>query len=558
MPDLDLVLYNGKVVTLDKSSHIFQAVGIANGRIVSVGDSEMVLRDMPPAAHRIDLAGRTVTPGFYDSHPHMDREGLKFRGGIPLDGIDSIEGILDIVRKAVATTPEGEWIVLMPMGTPPTNYVYKPDQLVDKRFPTRNDLDKVSPKHPVYIRAPWGWWSHRPFPSIANTLAIKTAGVTRDTVMPYNTQMLKDADGEPNGIFLDRNYAPVLEYTLFRALPRFSYEDRVAGVELGAKAYVAAGTTSCYEGHGITPSIIQAYREVNARGDLPLRMTAPLSMPTAAFNDRKIGDILYAWSDRLAGRGTSEGMFRMQGICVDVGDPHVAALIGQHYPYEQWAGHFYQSLTHERFVEIGVIAARLGLRLNCLVCYDLERVLRAYEAINQQVTIRDQRWVIIHVIEATPDQLRRIKELGLFATVTPNFMYMADDRFGLDKLRDKGIPIRQLLDMGIPMALSTDNVPYSMLFTMWQALTRWDNDSKSKLGESNLGREEALRLSVQTGHMLDWNEGNSGSIEAGKVADLTVLGDNPLTCDEDQIKDISVDATIVGGKIVHEARASKS
>jgi predicted amidohydrolase YtcJ len=108
------------------------------------------------------------------------------------------------------------------------------------------------------------------------------------------------------------------------------------------------------------------------------------------------------------------------------------------------------------------------------------------------------------------------------------------------------------------MALSTDNVPYSMLFTMWQALTRWDNDSKSKLGESNLGREEALRLSVQTGHMLDWNEGNSGSIEAGKVADLTVLGDNPLTCDEDQIKDISVDATIVGGKIVHEARASKS
>jgi predicted amidohydrolase YtcJ len=251
-------------------------------------------------------------------------------------------------------------------------------------------------------------------------------------------------------------------------------------------------------------------------------------------------------------------MFRAQGICVDVGDPHVAALIGQHYPYEQWAGHFYQSLTHERFVEIGVIAARLGLRLNCLVCYDLERVLRAYEAINQQVTIRDQRWVIIHVIDATPDQLRRIKELGLFATVTPNFMFMASDRFGLDKLRDRGVPIRQLLDTGIPMALSTDNVPYSMLFTMWEALTRWDDDSKSRLGKSNLSREEALRLSVQTGHMLDWNEERFGSIEAGKVADLVVLGDDPLTCDEDHIKDISVDVTIVGGKIVHEAKASKS
>lgn len=75
MPDLDLVLFNGKVVTLDKSSHVTQAVGISSGRIVSVGDSEMVLRDKPPAAHAIDLAGRTVTPGFYDSHPHMDREG---------------------------------------------------------------------------------------------------------------------------------------------------------------------------------------------------------------------------------------------------------------------------------------------------------------------------------------------------------------------------------------------------------------------------------------------------------------------------------------------------
>jgi predicted amidohydrolase YtcJ len=558
MPDLDLVMFNGKVVTLDKSSRVAQAVGISNGRIVGVGDSEMLLRDKPPSARTIDLAGRAVTPGFYDSHPHMDREGLKFRGGIPLDGIDSIEGILDVVRKAVATTPEGEWVVLMPMGTPPTNYIYRPEQLVDKRFPTRRDLDSVSPKHPVYIRAPWGWWSHRPFPSVANTKALQMAGVTRDAVAPYNTQILKDADGEPNGVFLDRNYAPVLEYTLFRAVPRFSYEDRVAGVELGARAYVDAGTTSCYEGHGITPSIMQAYREVNARGDLPLRMTAPLSMPTAAFNDRKVADILYAWSDRLAGRGTSEGMFRAQGICVDVGDPHVAALIGQHYPYEQWAGHFYQSLTHERFVEIGVIAARLGLRLNCLVCYDLERVLRAYEAINQQVTIRDQRWVIIHVIDATPDQLRRIKELGLFATVTPNFMFMASDRFGLDKLRDRGVPIRQLLDTGIPMALSTDNVPYSMLFTMWEALTRWDDDSKSRLGKSNLSREEALRLSVQTGHMLDWNEERFGSIEAGKVADLVVLGDDPLTCDEDHIKDISVDVTIVGGKIVHEAKASKS
>ena len=96
-------------------------------------------------------------------------------------------------------------------------------------------------------------------------------------------------------------------------------------------------------------------------------------------------------------------MLRLEGVCVDVGDPQTAKVIGQHYPYEQWAGHFYQSLPHERFVEIGVLAAKLGLRLNCLVCYDLERVLKAYEAVHAQVPIDEKRWVIIHVIEATAE-----------------------------------------------------------------------------------------------------------------------------------------------------------
>src|SRR5581483_9522183 len=99
-----------------------------------------------------------------------------------------------------------------------------------------------------------------------------------------------------------------------------------------------------------------------------------------------------------------------------------------------------------------------------------------------------------HVTQATPDQLKRIKALGLVATVTPGFMYMASDRFGLNELGARGTPIRQLVDAGIPVALSTDNVPYSMFFAMWQALSRWDNDSRSKLGDSHLSREEALRL----------------------------------------------------------------
>ena len=553
MPAADLIIERAKIITLDSSSRLVDAIGVRDGRIAALGSSEQVRQLLGPTTRVIDGSRKTVMPGMFDAHPHMDRQGLKARGGIPLDGCKSIADILNVVREAAARTPEGEWVVLMPMGTPPTDYVYKPEQLTDGRFPTRHDLDKVSPKHPVYIRAPWGWWSHRPFPSVANTRAIELAGVTKDSELPYNTKALFDQKGELSGVFLDRNYAPVIEYTLFRCVPRLTYEDRVAGVRIGSAAYSAVGTTSAYEGHGLTPAIIDGYKTVHAAGELSVRMQIPLSVPTAAFENRKVADILYHWADKLRDRGSGDQMLRFDGVCFDVGDAKVADIISRDYPYEQWAGHFYQSLPHDRFVELGVIAAKLGLRMNCLVCYDLERVLRAYEAIDQQVRIRERRWVIIHVTRATADQIRRIKELGLVATITPGFMYMASDRFGLDKLGQQGTPIREFIDAGIPTALSTDNVPYSMFFAMWQALSRWDNDSQSKLGESRLSREEALRLSTVTGHQLTWSEDDRGTLEVGKAADFLVMGDDPLTCDEIAVKDIPVERTFVSGREVFTA-----
>jgi predicted amidohydrolase YtcJ len=553
MAAADLIIEHAKIITLDSSSRLADAIAVRNGRIAAVGSPAQVRQLAGPTTRVVDGSHKTVMPGMFDAHPHMDRQGLKARGGIPLDGCKSIADLLDVVREAVARTPEGEWVVLMPMGTPPTDYIYKPEQLTDGRFPTRHDLDKVSPKHPVYIRAPWGWWSHRPFPSVANTRAIELAGVTKDTELPYNTKALLDQKGELSGVFLDRNYAPVIEYTLFRCVPRLTYEDRVAGVRIGAAAYSAVGTTSAYEGHGLTPAIIDGYKTVHAAGELSVRMQIPLSVPTAAFDNRKVAGILYHWADTLRDRGTGDHMLRFDGVCFDVGDATVANIISRDYPYEQWAGHFYQSLPHDRFVELGVIAAKLGLRMNCLVCYDLERVLRAYEAIDQQVRIRDRRWVIIHVTQATANQIRRIKELGLVATVTPGFMYMASDRFGLDILGQQGTPIRELIDAGIATALSTDNVPYSMFFAMWQALSRWENDSGAKFGDSRLSREEALKLSTVTGHHLTWSESDRGTLEVGKAADLIVMGEDPLTCAEIAIKDIFVERTFVSGREVFTA-----
>src|SRR6516164_8791395 len=377
------------------------------------------------------------------------------------------------------------------------------------------------------------------------------AGVTCDTRAPHNVEIVKDARGDPTGVFLERNFVPVLEYTLFCDLPCFKYSDRVDSVRLGAHAYVAAGTTSLYEGHGLTPTVIRAYRENAERGALPLRMHTPISMPSAAFDDKRLLDLFYHYAGVAGGRGRGDDILRVEGINLGGhADSTVADIIAGGYPYDQWAGHFYQAMTQERFVKLGIEAARLGLRVNCVVSRDLEYALTAYEAIDKEVPIRDRRWVVIHVNQASDAQIRRMQALGVIATVVPGFLWMAGDRYGLDQLGEEAIPIRRMLDGGVPVALSTDGVPYSMLWTAWEAIARWDDDGQRQLGDSQLSREEAPRMAAQSGHRLTWNEDRYGSLEVGKVADMVVLAEDPLSCDLDQLKDIRVDRTFLGGRQV--------
>ena len=530
-----------------------EAVAVRDGRIVSVGASAALLKEISPATRVLDLGGRSVLPGFFDGHPHVDREGLRARGGISLATLTSVAEIVEEVRRAASRARPGDWIVMMPMGTPPHGYISRPDQLREGRFPTRHDLDAAAPDNPVYIRAVWGWWSHRPFPSVANSMALRVAGITSNTHAPYNCEILKDAQGNPSGVFLEHNFVPILEYTLFSCLPRFTYADRVESVRLGTQAYLASGTTSAFEGHGLAPSVLRAYREAHERGELRLRMCAHASVPSNVLDDRALKDMLHHLSGMVGGRGLGDDWLRVEGINLGgASDPRVAEIVAGGYPYDQWAGHFNQAMPQDRFTEMCREAARLRLRVGCVVSRDLEYALRAYEAADGQVSIRDRRWVLIHVNSATPEQLKRMKALGVVVTTVPGFLYMAGDRYGLDQLGERGVPLRALLDAGISVALGTDGVPISMLWTVWEALARMDGDTHQPHGESKLTREEALRLGTQTGHWVTWGEDRYGSIEAGKMADMVVLDGDPLTCPQDDLKDLPVDMTIVGGTVAFE------
>ncbi|HXJ84509.1 MAG TPA: amidohydrolase family protein [Candidatus Methylomirabilis sp.] len=553
MPEPDLILENGTVITLDRWSTTAEALAVRNGRIVAVGPSAALAAEAGPATRRIDLEGRSVVPGFFDAHPHIDRTGLKTRGGISLAGLRSIAEIVDVVRRAAASTMPGQWIVLAPMGNTPHRPPTDPDQFEEGRLPNRHDLDAAAPDHPVYLRAGWASWAHLPCPAVANSRALAEAGVTRQTIPPPNVEIVRDSAGEPTGLFLERNYVPLLEYLLFPMLPVFSREDRFEAVRLGARLYSAAGTTSGFEGHGLTPAVITAYREVQSVGQLPVRVQAPFSVPSTLADDWRLTEFLQQCARVESDRAAKNDRLRIEGIALGGrGDRRILELVAGGYPYERWMGHFFQSLSPNRFARLGLTAARLGLRIHRVASWDLEHTLWGFETIDREESIKDQRWVAMHVSTAVGSQVQRLRQLGVIVTVCPGVPLMSGLRPDTETLSEHAVLLRELLDADIPVALSTSGLWPSMLWAMWAALGGVSGGSSCRPGDPCISREEVLRLAVQSGHLLTWSEDRRGSLEVGKDADLVVLGGNPLTCREDEIKDLAVDLTMVEGRIVHE------
>jgi len=554
----DLLLSEGNVITLDKASRISEAVAIRGSKIVAVGKTAELEARIPPDTPRINLQGRTLLPGFFDTHPHMDREGLKTRGGESLVGANSVSAIIERVAEAAVKAKPGEWIVFMPMGAPPFNYVNNPNMLKEGRYPNRDDLDSAAPDNPVFIRGVWGWWSRPPFPAVANSEAMRRCDITAATTDPYNIEIVRDRSGSPTGVFLESNRTSLLEYTLFRNAPRFTYEDRLESVRLSSKIYSSLGTTSAYEAHGLTPELLRAYREIDEQGELSVRMSAPLSLPSSSMNRSRLTDLMDEWAPSAGGREMTSDNFRVSGVSLDHGNPKSATLIARDYPYVQWSGNFDQGITDSEFIEIGIEAAKRKLRLNFLIptippYHSVDKSLDMLEQINKQAPIRDLRCVGFHLINASPQQLRRVRDLGLIVTMTPSFFYSHAAELHLS---EDSCPMREVLDAGIPLTLGTDNVPPSMFFTAWEALVRWDEVGQRHLGTSGLEREDVLRLCCQSPHYINWEEDSRGVIAPGMAAELMVFDDNPLTCDIDLLPQLTPAMTMIDGRIVHDVGLS--
>ncbi len=554
----DLIITNAKTVTLDPDERIVSGIAIADGRFVALGRDDEVAALAGDETRRIDAKGKLVVPGLIDGHAHMDREGLKDM--LPtLAGCTSIADVLKRIAEIAERTPAGEWIVTMPIGEPPF-YEGVPGCLAENRFPTRQELDSVAPDHPVYIRPIWGHWRNTlPLVSVANTLALRQAGITRDTLPPVpSIQIDKElTTGEPSGILYEFTYKPIVEKTLMRCIPRFTLDDRITGLQRSMQIYNSFGTTSVFEGHGIAGEVFAAYQHVHETGNATVRASLMFSPAWPSTDVDDVRDLLVDWGRWLARKGLGDDTLRMAGLYTesDVSEENrLRALCG---PYTGWAGFNFDScLPQDVMVEMMVEAARHGIRVGSFS----PRILDLFEQVHKRAAIDDQRWLIEHVGVFGADEIKRVADLGLVLQAY-SARWIAQDGEALrarmgEAATEQILPLRDLIDAGVHVSLATDNVPPTMFVPIGHAVSRL-TDAGQPLGPGQcISRLEALACASREGAWLSFEEDSKGTIEVGRHADLAILSDDLLEIDAARIPDICADVTVTAGDVVFERGAA--
>jgi predicted amidohydrolase YtcJ len=550
----DLILCNGNILTIDDRDTIADSIAISGDRIAAVGNHAQVMALRDDNTRVIDLDGATVMPGLIDGHAHMDREGLK--GVYPsLAGARSIAEIQEVIAGLARDQRPGEWIVTMPIGEPPY-YWNVPESLAEGRWPTRQELDDAAPHNPVFIRPIWGFWRHTmPIVTCVNTSALERAGIDRDTVSPVDTlQIERDMQGDPTGVFIEWEMQPITELYWFKQIPGFSPLDRATSIPLGAQAYHAYGTTGIFEEHGVANELLRAYKTARRNGTLTMRTSLVVSPNWAAAPDVDPEVFLEAWGGWIGEPALGDDMLKVSGLFVDIEPTRANALRATAAPYTGWAGFNYDTArSHARVKQILMACARHDIRV-IVIWPDMIDLL---EEVDREIPLRGRRWVLGHISCLTPHDIQRIARMGLVITTHTNrYIYkeghLLQAKLSANRHRDI-VPLRDLLDAGVTVALASDNVPTSLFWPIWQTVTRSSLYSDQKVvAEQKISRMEALRCATINGAALTFDENARGSLVPGKLADLVVLSADPLSVPEDVIPQIHALMTMVGGVSVYE------
>jgi predicted amidohydrolase YtcJ len=543
-PAADLVLRDGKIVTLDPANPNAQAIAITAGKVVAIGTSAQIAREIQPSTTVIDLAGRLAIPGFIEGHGHFTGIG-QMKMNLNLRDTKSWDAIVAMVAAAAKEAKPGEWIV--GRGWHQEKWDAKPVPNVNG-FPVHDALSKVSPNNPVLLTHASG---HAIF---ANAAAMKAAGITRNTPNPDGGEITKDASGNPIGLMNEKAQG-LINTAMNRDLARRTPAQREAGeerqIDLAAAECITKGITT-FEDAGSPAAVIERLQRRASAGTLPLRMWVMLREP----NELLVRDV-----PRLKMIGFGDNHLTVRAIKRQIDGAlgtRGAWLLAPYSDLPSTSG-----LPTEPPADIAKtaqIAIANGYQLCVHAIGDRanREVLNIYEhTFKANPDKHDLRWRIEHAQHLDPADIPRFAKLGVIAAMQSihctSDAPMVIPRLG-EKRAEQGAYVWQsLMKSGAHVANGTDAPVEDVdpIANYYAAVTRRSKDGKVFFPAQRMSRMEALRSYTFENAYAAFEENVKGTLKPGMLGDVTVLSKDILTIPEAEILKATVDYTIVGGKIAY-------
>lgn len=529
----DMVILRGRVITVDPKDSIVSAVAVRDGKILFAGSDEEVTKHIDSNTKVIDLNGKTMLPGFIDSHQHFGQMAIAYYS-VDLGPWTSVKCIADLKAKLKEhreVQPENTcWVC---------GASYDESKMIDKRQPNRRDLDEAVPDRPVIITHISGHLA------VLNSKALEMLGITDDIKDLATGRYGRDDNGSLNGIVYGDAFWRLTEY--FPAqVPPLPTEEICIGMKEVGKQYLAAGITSLCD--IVTyPWTIRAYETLWKRKELPVRVT--MYMRNTFFD-------FFENSGLYTGFGDSDLKIGGIKMFIDGGMSSGTAAVSDSPGYAHPVFCFTQEELNDLFKRIRKAGFQISAHANGDIA--VNRYLNALEGALKEYPAADHRCRIEHCSVVNPEIIDRIKELGalpsLFATM-PWFHGEKILRFINPNKTKNLFPFRAMLDAGIPVSAHSDypTNPYQPLWGICSQVTRVTRDHNLPIGpEQKISVMEAIRTWTINAAYATFDEHLKGSIEPGKLADFVVLDRDPLKVNPAEIKDLNVVMTIVGGEIRHK------
>ena len=543
----DMILTGGILHTIDPENPRATALAIAGDSIMAVGDDAAIETLAGIGTLRIDLGGRTVVPGFNDSHIHLWKEGMLLSqvNARPATA-PSDEALIDAFAARAARTPDGQWI---------EGRGYDETRLDERRHPTRHDLDLAAPQHPVVLGRTCGHII------VANSRALRLANITAATPDPPGGAIDRDEHGEPTGVLRETAMA------LVRSIQPPPTEDELAAALIGAGRKCLALGITCVGEPGVDPRTVAVYRRLDEQGRLPLRCDV---MAMTILPNGQRADPPAPWRGRLAKCDTvklfSDGGLSSgtAALSIPYRNRHDCGL--PRFPADQLAAEvrlIYDAGLTVAVHSIGdrVIGELLDAFEACLTTdhpFDTAQGRRPPTTDHESTSDVGRRLRIEHFGLPSAAQLARAQALGVMAATQPSFLYDIGDTIMShlpDALEAQCYPFRAMIEAGIVVAFSSDGPvigDVNPLLGLQSAVLRRTRSGRAIAPEQTIGVEQALWSFTAGSAIVGGQADRLGRLAAGYLADLAILSGDPLATPVEKLLEIQVEQTFVSGRVMYE------